>query len=82
MPTWNYIAVHAYGRLTWIEEAKPLRAILEATVDTYERSQPAPGKFEASDEFFGKMMKQIVGFQIAYVYSAGREVEIEPESPF
>jgi len=72
VPTWNYIAVHAYGRLTWIEEAEPLRAILEATVDTYERSQPAPWKFEASDEFFGKMMKQIVGFQIEITRLEGK----------
>ena len=72
VPTWNYIAVHAYGRLTWIEEAELLRAILEATVDTYERSQPAPWKFEASDEFFGKMMKQIVGFQIEITRLEGK----------
>lgn len=72
VPTWNYIAVHAYGRLTWIEEAEPLRTILEATVATYERSQPVPWKFEASDEFYGKLMKQIVGFQIEIARLEGK----------
>lgn len=72
VPTWNYIAVHAYGRLTWIEEPAALRTIVESSVTTYERSQPQPWKLTAPDDFVDKLLLQIVGFHIEITRLEGK----------
>ena len=42
VPTWNYVAVHAYGRLELIEDPAAAEAVLRRTVAVYEASQPRP----------------------------------------
>jgi transcriptional regulator len=64
VPTWNYIAVHAYGRLTCIEDPAALRQIVDASVERYERSQPVPWKLTAPQDFIDKLLAQIVGFKL------------------
>jgi transcriptional regulator len=72
VPTWNYIAVHAYGRLTWIEDADPLRQIVESSVTVYERSQPQPWQLDASADLMDKLLKQIVGFRLEITRLEGK----------
>jgi transcriptional regulator len=36
VPTWNYVVVHASGRLTAIDDAQRLRALLDDLVDRHE----------------------------------------------
>lgn len=72
VPTWNYIAVHAYGRLTWIEEPAKLRTIVESSVATYERTQPQPWKLTAPEDFVDKLLQQIVGFRIEITRLEGK----------
>lgn len=72
VPTWNYIAVHAYGRLTWIEDAVVLREIVDASVDRYERSQPVPWKLNAPQDFVDKLLAQIVGFRLEITRLEGK----------
>src|SRR5262245_10590354 len=36
VPTWNYVAVHAYGRLELIDDPHEAEALLLRTVDLYE----------------------------------------------
>lgn len=64
VPTWNYIAVHAYGKITWIEEPVAMREIVLASVETFEKSRPKPWKLDAPDDFVDKMLRQIVGFRV------------------
>lgn len=66
VPTWNYIAVHATGRLKRMEDTNRLLALLSRTVDNYESSLPAPWRLAAQDAtFIDKLLTSIVGFEIA-----------------
>lgn len=64
VPTWNYVAVHAYGVLKPIEDRTRLAQILEVTVNKYEASQPTPWVFDASTDFHQKLLDAIIGFEI------------------
>ncbi len=64
VPTWNYIAVHAYGTAREMNDAE-LRDHLDALVSTYESSRPNgwhSGKLPA--DTLEKLCRAIVGFEI------------------
>lgn len=65
VPTWNYTAVHAYGRATLVEDSMDLLDILQRSVAVYERSMPRPWALTEPPAFLDKMLAQIVGFRIA-----------------
>lgn len=63
VPTWNYIAVHAYGNSSLIESPEKKAALLAQTINFYEAAylhqwQALP------DDYKLNMMKGIVGFEI------------------
>jgi transcriptional regulator len=65
VPTWNYVAVHAYGRLELVEEATQTPALLNRMVRHYEATQPAPWNLaDQPADFVERMAKQIVAFRI------------------
>lgn len=64
VPTWNYVAVHAYGTCELITEAEPLLRLLSETVSTYESNLPTPWSFDPKDEHARKLLAGIVGFRI------------------
>jgi transcriptional regulator len=64
VPTWNYIAVHAYGRIQIIEDESVLLGIVHETVRLYESAMPRPWSFDGSGTFAERMLAQIVGFRI------------------
>lgn len=64
VPTWNYLAVHAYGRCELMEDPAELLGILTRTAATYERNQPAPWSFPPDDPVVLKLLKGIVGFRL------------------
>ena len=64
VPTWNYLAVHAYGRCEIVEDEAALLDLLAATARTYEQGLPKPWTFDRDDPFVGKLLKGIVGFRI------------------
>jgi len=64
VPTWNYVAVHAYGAVHLVQDAESLTPILAATVATYERAMPKPWNLESSTEYVQKLLQAIVGFRI------------------
>ncbi|MGY3212797.1 FMN-binding negative transcriptional regulator [Mucilaginibacter sp. HD30] len=63
VPTWNYIAVHAYGAATLIESPEMKAALLEQTINFYEAAYIQQWKALPND-FRLNMMKGIVGFEI------------------
>jgi transcriptional regulator len=66
VPTWNYIAVHATGKLKLIEDDGRVLQLLTRTVNIYEATQPRPWKLEEQDStFINKLLGGIVGFEIA-----------------
>jgi transcriptional regulator len=64
VPTWNYTAVHVYGRVQLIQDQDGLLPIVRATVETYERNMPQPWSLSAVDTFTERLLAQIVGFRI------------------
>lgn len=64
VPTWNYVAVHAYGRMELVEDAAAAEAILRWTIETYEASLPNPWRLKESPEFVARLTQQIVAFRI------------------
>ena len=64
VPTWNYVAVHAYGTFQIVDDPDALRAILRRSVAEYEGPRPSPWAFDASEAYVEKMLKAIVGFRI------------------
>ncbi len=63
VPTWNYIAVHAYGNATLVTEAEAVTAILEKTIDSYEPAYREQWNNLPADYKSG-MAKGIVAFEI------------------
>jgi transcriptional regulator len=72
VPTWNYVAVHAYGTLRPIEDRDTMHDILKRTVATYESALPQPWTYDASDPVFDNMLKEIVGFEIEITRLEGK----------
>jgi transcriptional regulator len=42
VPTWNYAAIHAYGRITFFEDVERLRTVVTELTQKHEASFPAP----------------------------------------
>jgi transcriptional regulator len=67
VPTWNYVVVHAYGRAQVIEDERELRDQLQQLVHTYESGRANPWPGQLPDDFMGKLMRGIVGFEIPII---------------
>jgi transcriptional regulator len=66
VPTWNYEAVHVYGRLRAIEDANWIRALLRDLTARHESARPAPWALEdAPDAFIDAIMTAIVGIELS-----------------
>lgn len=64
VPTWNYSAVHAYGRCEIIEDESGLLEIVQEMVRVYEQSMPRPWKWDTSRDSVRRLLGQIVGIRI------------------
>jgi transcriptional regulator len=64
VPTWNYAAVHVYGRVQVIEDETRLLKVVQEMVRVYEQSMPQPWSFDGSTLFLKRWLAQIVGFRI------------------
>jgi transcriptional regulator len=63
VPTWNYTAVHAYGRVEIVENEGALLEIVQPTVRVYEPAMPQPWSLADFGTFVERMLGQIVGFR-------------------
>lgn len=65
VPTWNYQAVHVYGRYSVIDDPDQLKDVLNQYVNFYEAVQPTPWAMQTIDpDFVDQLLKSIVGFTI------------------
>ncbi|WNW12541.1 FMN-binding negative transcriptional regulator [Pseudomonas sp. DTU_2021_1001937_2_SI_NGA_ILE_001] len=65
VPTWNYLAVHAYGRPRLIDDSSGLRELLGALTERHEAGRAQPWSIDdAADEYIDKMLGAIVGFAL------------------
>jgi transcriptional regulator len=72
VPTWNYVAVHAYGRLELFEDEAEVLSLLHRMVGTYEAVNPQPWKLEEPGEFVTRMLRQIAAFRIPITRLEGK----------
>jgi transcriptional regulator len=72
VPTWNYLAVHVYGKLQVIREEESLARLLQDFVAFYEASLPRPWTFDPNSDFARKMMKAVAGFRIEISHIEGK----------
>ena len=74
VPTWNYMAVHAYGspRIFRLAESREaVKAMLEAMIETYDPSYKSQWD-ELSDGFREGMLNGIVGFEMVVTRLEGK----------
>jgi transcriptional regulator len=67
VPTWNYAAVHVYGKATIIENMAELRQIVFDTTAKYEALMPRAWTIPLSEGEMSVMLKAVVGFSIAVI---------------
>ena len=73
VPTWNYMVVHAHGRIRVHDDERFVRAVLGRLTKTHEASQPAPWKMADSPrEFIDTLVQAIVGIEIEITRLAGK----------
>ncbi len=73
VPTWNYVVVHAYGKLRVVDDASWLRALLEELTAEHERGFARPWRVsDAPREFTEKMMTAIVGIEMVVTRLSGK----------
>jgi transcriptional regulator len=74
VPTWNYAAIHAYGRITFIEDPSWLRAMVTDLTIKHEASFPAPWQVsDAPDVYIDAQLKAIVGFEFQILRLEGKQ---------
>ena len=73
VPTWNYVAVHAYGMLRFIEDADELLDIVTRLTDTHEKDRAAPWAVsDAPPDFVRAQLKGIVGVEMTITRLQGK----------
>ncbi len=65
VPTWNYEAIHVYGRLHWIDDAAWIRRNIGALSDRFEAGQSHPWSVDdAPTDFIAKLQAAIIGVEL------------------
>jgi transcriptional regulator len=73
VPTWNYLAVHAYGTPRLIDDPAALRRLVAETVDRYEGGFDVPWQMSSvKDDAIDGLLKAIVGFEMPIARIEGK----------
>ena len=65
VPTWNYLAVHAYGSAEVFDDAERLLALVSRLSSKHEADRPQPWAVsDAPQDYIDSMLKAIVGFSL------------------
>ena len=68
VPTWNYIAVHVYGKVRLVTDSGELRGLMKGLVDRYEGHIELSRRYTVEGlppEYLESQMRGIVGFEIS-----------------
>ena len=72
VPTWNYEAVHVYGRLEIIEDTAKILQIVTNLTDRYEAPRRNPWKVsDAPDDYIATELKHIIGLVLHITRTVG-----------
>ncbi len=73
VPTWNYVAVHAHGRVTFFRDEERLLALVTRLTDVREAQRPHPwGVGDAPADWVRAQLKGIVGFELRIAKLEGK----------
>ncbi|WP_340148891.1 FMN-binding negative transcriptional regulator [uncultured Sneathiella sp.] len=65
VPTWNYVAVHAYGTPSIIEDSDKVRALLDQLTEDNEKDRAEPWRTDMLDQKrLEGLMRGIIAFEI------------------
>ncbi len=74
VPTWNYAAIHAYGRITFFEDPERLRQVVTELTTRHEASFPAPWQVtDAPAVYVDAQLRAIVGFEFRILRLEGKQ---------
>jgi transcriptional regulator len=73
VPTWNYVAIHAYGRVEFIEDAEWLRGLVTRLTERHEGAREKPWAVsDAPADFIRSQLKGIVGVRLPIARLEGK----------
>ncbi len=73
VPTWNYVAVHAYGPVEFFDDAARLHAVVSRLTTIHEAGRPyAWAVTDAPDAFIAAQLKGIVGLRMPITRLEGK----------
>jgi transcriptional regulator len=73
VPTWNYVAIHAYGTLEVFDDAERLHALVSRLTDHKEKPRAEPWAVtDAPERFVAGQLKGIVGFALPIARLQGK----------
>jgi transcriptional regulator len=82
VPTWNYVAVHAYGTAEVFSDTDRLLDLVSALTDRHEASRAQPWKVaDAPADYIDGMLKAIVGFALPIQRLEGKRKLSQNRSP-
>ncbi len=65
VPTWNYLAVHAYGPVEFFEDPDRLLAVVSELTNRYEAGRPKPWSVhDAPPDYIQAQLRNIIGVRI------------------
>ena len=73
VPTWNYVAVHAYGNIRFFDDATELLDLVRTLTDMHESGYEQPWSVsDAPPQYVDGLLRAIVGFEIAVTRLEGK----------
>jgi len=73
VPTWNYLAVHAYGPVEFFDDADRLLELVTRLTDLHEGNRAAPWAVrDAPEAFFRAQLRGIVGLRMPITRIEGK----------
>ena len=82
VPTWNYVVVHAHGRVKTIDDPAWIRAHVEALTNRHEGSRPEPWKVtDAPADFVDRLVGALIGLEMPIGRLVGKWKVSQNRSP-
>lgn len=73
VPTWNYVAVHAHGPVSFFTEPDRLHAVVDRLTNLHEAGRPDPWAVaDAPEAFVAAQLKGIVGLRLPITRLEGK----------
>ena len=73
VPTWNYVAIHAYGRVEFFDDVERLRDLVRRLTERHEGGRAAPWAMsDAPEDYLRSQLKGIVGFALPIARLEGK----------